>query len=124
MRATVLPAVMGSVLSLPVSAVNWNFLEFSPASSFTEQDFELLKQAGREALDAAADGDTRGWSNPETGAFGTIQPLSTYEHQGTTCRRVEIFNNSSRASGTSRFDFCRHEDGTWKIAPSPRPPAR
>ncbi len=71
----------------------------------------------QEALDQAPDGDTRGWNNPETGAFGTIQPLNSYEAGGSNCRRTEIFNSAKGTSGTSRFDFCKQPDGKWKVAP-------
>jgi surface antigen len=120
MRARILPAIFGLAVTLPAVAANWNFLEFSPASSFTEQDWELMGKTMDEALGKAADGDTRGWNNSQSGAYGTIQPLKTYEARGTTCRRTEIYNNTGGASGTSRFDFCRQADGTWKVAPRPR----
>lgn len=102
---------------LAVNAANWRFLKHSPASKFTDQDFALFTSAGQEALNEAPDGDTRGWNNPDTGAFGTVQPLSTYEADGSTCRKVEIFNSAGGFSATSRFDFCKQPDGTWKVAP-------
>ena len=120
MRARILPTLLGLALALPAGAANWNFLEFSPANSFTDRDWELMGQTMDEALEKAADGDTRGWNNPQSGAYGTIQPLNTYEARGATCRRTEIYNNASGASGTNRFDFCRQEDGTWKVAPRRR----
>ncbi len=107
---------LGLLLSLPASAVNWNFLKFSAVNQFTDQDWELLRQAGREALSNGADGDTEGWNNPETGAYGTIQPLNTKQSRGMTCRRTEIYNNAGGRSGTSRFNFCKQEDGTWRVA--------
>jgi surface antigen len=116
MRTKVLVVGLGLVLSLPVSAVNWNFLRYAPTNHFTEQDWELLRQAGREALAQGADGDIQGWNNPDTGAYGTIQPLDTTEREGMTCRRVVIYNNAGGASGTSRFTFCKQEDGTWRVA--------
>jgi surface antigen len=125
MRASVSLATLVLCLSTSAGAVNWNFLEYSPVSQFTEKDFELLRQTAQAALEQAPDGDTRGWRNPDSGAFGTVQPLDTYPAQGTTCRRVEMFNSAGGASGTSRFKFCRQEDGTWKVAPREpeRPPA-
>jgi surface antigen len=112
------PVVVALVaLPLVVNAANWRFLQHSPASQFTEKDFELFTSSGEEALDEAPDGDNRGWKNPDTGAFGTVQPLSTYEAHGTTCRKVEIFNSAGGFSATSRFDFCQQADGSWKVAP-------
>jgi surface antigen len=122
MRAVLALAAAALLSSPPVLAVNWNRLKYSPVADFTDRDFELLRKAGREALDASSDGDTREWRNPETGAHGTVKPLSTYEAEGATCRRVEIFNAGSGSSGTSRFDFCRQPDGTWKVAPQRQAP--
>ncbi len=117
MRNKLLLAGLGLALSLPAAAVNWDFLEYSPASYFTEKDWDRMTETGQEALDQAPDGDPRGWNNPETGAFGTIQPLNSYEAGGSNCRRTEIFNSAKGTSGTSRFDFCKQEDGSWKVAP-------
>ena len=117
MHTKVFVVGLGLVLSLPISAVEWNFLRYSPTNHFTEQDWELLQQAGREALANGADGDIRGWSNPDTGAYGTIQPLDTTEREGMTCRRAVVYNNARGASGTSRFTFCKQEDGSWRVAP-------
>jgi surface antigen len=116
MYLRVLVAGLSLALSLPVSAVNWGFLQYSPTSHFTEADWELLTEAGRRALTTRADGDTEGWASPDTGAYGTIQPLKTMERDGTTCRRTEIYNNAGGASGTSRFTFCKQEGGGWQLA--------
>jgi len=117
MRAAAFSLLMGLAVAFPATAVNWNFLQYGPANYFTAEDWELLRQAGRGALDQAADGDTRGWNNPDTGAFGTVQPLDTIERDGSICRRTEVYNNAKDASATTRFEFCKQPDGTWKIAP-------
>lgn len=121
MRVSLVVAGMILFSSLPVSAINWNFLEYSPSNYFKESDWLMMRQAGREALESADNGETRNWSNPETGAAGRVKPLNTYEAKGMTCRYTEIFNSVKHAQGTSRFDFCRQADGDWKIAPTRGP---
>lgn len=121
MCARILLFGLGLLLSSPVSAMNWSFLKHAPVSHFTERDWDLMREAGREALASAPDGQTVGWRNPDSGAFGTVQPLSSYEAQGMACRRTEVYNNAGGASGTSRFDFCQQEDGTWRVAPQAKP---
>ena len=123
MLMRVIPAALGFALSLPAAAVNWGFLEDAPVARFTDGDWALLEETSQKALDEAADGDTHGWNNPESGAFGTIQPLDSYERDGSRCRRTEIFNSAKGAFGTSRFDFCKQPDGSWKVAPQ-RPAAK
>ncbi len=121
MGARILLVGAGLLLSSAVLAMNWSFLRQAPVSHFTEKDWDLMREAGREALANAPDGETVGWSNADSGAFGTVQPLKSYEAQGMICRRTEVYNNAGGASGTSRFDFCEQEDGTWRVAPQPKP---
>ncbi len=120
MRNMIIPIAIGLFISMPAPAANWSFLQDTAVSQFSEQDWELFSKAGHEALDEAPDGETRGWNNPESGAFGTIQPLSSYQYLGMECRSTEFFNSVRNASGTSRFDLCKQED-SWKLV-SPRVP--
>ncbi len=124
MCAKILLVALGLLVSAPIVAMDWSFLRHAPVSHFTDKDWDLMREAGREALANAPDGDTVEWSNPDTAAFGTIQPLNTYESEGTTCRRTEVHNNAGGVSGTSRFDFCQQADGNWQVAPKtpPKPP--
>jgi surface antigen len=121
MGARILLVGVGLLLSSAVLAMNWGFLRHAPVSHFTEKDWDLMKEAAREALANAPDGETVGWSNSDSGAFGTVQPLNSYEAQGMTCRRTEVYNNAGGTSGTGRFDFCQQDDGTWRAAPQPKP---
>ena len=122
MRITAIALLAGIAASQPAAAVNWNFLEYGPASRFTAEDWALLRQHGRAALEEAGDGEVREWHNPASGAGGTITPLNTFERDGSTCRRTEISNQAEDASGMTRFDFCKQADGTWKVV-SGRPAA-
>lgn len=112
----VLVAGLLLALGLPASALNWSFLQYSPVTRFTDQDWELLRQAGETALERGADGEAERWRNPATGAAGSIQPLDTTHRYGTTCRLTVVSNSAGDASGTSRFTFCQQEDKTWRVA--------
>jgi surface antigen len=116
MSTKVLVAGLLLLISLPASALNWSFLQYSPVTRFTDQDWDLLRQAGEKALERGADGEIERWSNPATGASGSIQPLDTTDREGTTCRLTVISNSAGDASGTSRFTFCRQQDGAWRVA--------
>lgn len=117
MRVSTLSLLIGLAVSFPAAAVSWNFLQYGPAGYFTDDDWEQLRHVGRGALDDAADGEARAWSNPATGASGTIRPLDTQQRDEATCRRTEVVNNAKDSSSTTRFDFCRQADGSWKVAP-------
>ena len=115
MPPRILVAGLALVFSLPASALNWSFLQYSPVTQFTDQNWELLRQAGEKALASGADGEIVRWSNPSTGASGSIQPLDTTQREGMTCRLTAISNSAGGASGTSRFTFCKQADGTWRV---------
>lgn len=121
MHAKILVLGVGLLVSLPGAAMNWGFLRHAPVSHFSDKDWELMRSAGREALANAPDGETVGWHNPDSGAFGTVQPLKSYTLQGTQCRRAELYNNAGGTSATSRFDFCQQDDGSWQVASPPKP---
>ena len=83
MLKRVIPAALGLALSLPAVAVNWGFLEDAPVARFTDRDWALMEETSQKALDEAADGETHGWNNPESGAFGKtpriVEKLSTID---------------------------------------------
>lgn len=108
----------------PAFAGNVTFMKNSAISKMTEQDLEIMRAAARNALDYIADGQPRRWQNNESGAAGVLTPLDTFEHEGTSCRRLEMFNEVQGITGRSVFVFCRQPDGTWKVpATAPSDPA-
>ena len=41
---------------------------------------------------------------------------STRLREATTCRRTFIYSKAFGSSATSRFSFCSHEGGNWRMA--------
>ena len=105
-----------TTLTGPVFASNLGFLKDAPITRFTGSDLELFNSNLRQALDQAADGDVRRWSNPDTGSAGDITVVRSYDQDGTRCRRTRISNQASGYS-EARTDavFCKQADGTWKV---------
>jgi surface antigen len=112
-------AICVACLTTPLYAANVWFTKDMPMSQMTEADIEILSSAADEALDDVADGDTRHWENPETGAGGALTPLSTSERDGMRCRRLQIANEAGGKTARSEFDFCRQGDGSWKVLSEP-----
>lgn len=104
----------------PAPASNLQFLRDAPVAKMTKDDLALFQSNLRAALDQNADGSTRRWENPATGASGTLTPVSTYEQDGATCRRLEIVNTVQGITGRSTFNMCRQADGTWVSAAAKR----
>jgi surface antigen len=112
-------AICVACLTTPLYAANVWFARDMPMSQMTEADIEILSSAADAALEEAADGETRHWENPETGAGGALTPLSTSERDGMRCRRLQIANEAGGKSARSEFDFCRQDDGSWKVLSEP-----
>jgi hypothetical protein len=117
-------AIYLTFLGMPIYASNLWFAHDMPISAMTDADIEIFSSAVDEALNDAADGDTRHWKNPETGAGGDLTLLSTSEKDGMRCRRLQIANEAKRKTARSDLDFCRQDDGSWKVRPSSAPKAR
>ena len=103
--------------ALPLAAQNTFFLKDAPIAALDEGDWEILQQTIQDTLENQAD-DTEGtWENPTSGNSGKITPIRTFEEYGTTCRRVEfVVETKDEGTGVSRFNVCKAEDGTWKVA--------
>ena len=96
------------------------FMEYSPITHFTEGDHRLADQAGLDALENHADGETRKWSNTETGASGAITLVQTYKNEaGHTCRRVRAVDRTKTPplQGEFVFDLCKDPQAGWQFVP-------
>lgn len=104
-----------AVNSSQVRAQNVLFLGNAPVEAMTEEDLELLLTSANRALAENADGDFLTWRNASTGAHGMITPRSSWQRGGQQCRTLEFEHEAKGRRGRLHFDFCRQEDGTWKI---------
>lgn len=77
-------------------------------------DLRIRGELLQYALEKTLSGTDREWRNPDTGHFGTIAPVRTYQQtDGTYCRE---YRETTVAKGTtdSRFGYaCRDAGGTW-----------
>lgn len=79
-----------------------------------DQDYHY--DTTQSALEYKKTGGSAGWSNPDSGAAGTVTPTHTYiAADGRPCRE---FNQTIFVDGqeeTVTDTACRDNDGTWKI---------
>jgi surface antigen len=94
----------------------WSWMTGSAAANFNEEDRALLRDATTELLENGEDGSVAEWSNPDTGAQGSVKLLGSFTKDGMTCRRLEFRNRIGDKSGSAVHSLCRVEDGTWKFA--------
>ncbi len=124
MRKSLLTAITTAftVLTLlgttPVQAANMAFMADQAMSRFTDQDAEFFNQAAHEAL-KAKDGTEIKWSNPGTGAFGTLTPYADPE-KNPDCRVIHMVNIAENVKSAGNYRFCKRADGSWPPVMPPR----
>lgn len=103
------------IFAQPAVALDLLWLNQSPARHFTDEDWELAKDAADKALNAAKDGETVSWQSPTSDTKGSFTPLSTSTRQGATCRQVKTTNHARNLDGGSVINFCQQPDGEWAL---------
>ena len=110
-------ACLASVLLLATApaalAFNYGFLRQSVLEKLTKDDVDIGSRATKEALDS---GEDREWSNPATGASGTIRILGTVDvdsHKG--CRRARLDVTAGGRSGGGNYTLCKTQSGAWNF---------
>jgi surface antigen len=99
------------------------------SSAYADDDIWILEDRTQDSLENAKTNQTTVWENPDTGSFGSVTPIETFQNEdGQYCREyqqtVTIGGREQRAYGTA----CRMPDGTWQIvreaeqASAPPPP--
>ena len=79
-----------------------------------DRDKRLAAQAAQEAFEHAKTGESREWTNPDSGNSGRVTPTQTYQiANGQYCRRytqeMTIGGEQHETHGTA----CRNADGIW-----------
>ena len=79
-------------------------------------DRREANQATHAALESKPSGTKTSWHNPDSGNYGSVTPIRTYEpRRGEYCREyqqsVTVDGWTERAYGTA----CRQPDGSWRI---------
>lgn len=80
------------------------------------EDTKIIMRVGADMLRNAPDGESRPWSNPQTGHSGTITVLRTYKRSQLTCRDAEVNSQLKERSVVYVLPVCQVADGSWKIA--------
>lgn len=109
--------LIAACLSQPALA-QINPFRGSSGTPLSAADITALTEATNRLLDrpALVAGDTEIWSNPESGASGTVTAGKTVHRKGLACRLVNYQHSipgpAAQRSGT--LTWCKTSDG-WKI---------
>lgn len=92
------------------------YLGNEAGKSLDRADRVYASRAEYHALEYAPSGSTTPWRNPDTGHYGSVTPIDTYETTGGGyCRefqhRAEIGGRTRDVYGTA----CRTPDGQWQV---------
>jgi len=127
MRHTDTSLLLG-VLAALIAAVpaagqgQYGFLRDTPTAAFNAKDWDLLRNAVRDAVENGASGDPVEWKNPDNGHSGKVTAARAFEsEEGRNCRKVLIESTAGGHSGTTKYDLCRYEDGIWREIDSGAP---
>ena len=92
-------------------------LSKQPAPVPTDSDLAFARTAASDVLTKGDKDSSQPWENPETGARGSVTPLSqAYSAEdGRTCRDFLASYVKDRAESWLQGAACRGEQGRWEI---------
>ncbi|WP_037445828.1 hypothetical protein [Skermanella stibiiresistens] len=83
-------------------------------------DTKIIMQVSSDMLGSAPDGETRSWSNPQTGHYGDITVIRTYNmtynKKSLPCRDTRVVGMLADKKVVYVIPLCRVDDGSWKMA--------
>ncbi|MFL6623192.1 MAG: RT0821/Lpp0805 family surface protein [Sulfurifustis sp.] len=112
-----LPTIADAV-NVPILMGNLDFLKDAPGTYFSKADMAIFRKTAETALNEAKDGETRNWSNADTGSSGEVKVVRTLPPSDTRCRELRVMNRAAGRTHTERGVFCY--DGNkdrWTMRP-------
>lgn len=106
--------VLAVLAAAPVLAQTNLFLNRNMVSVMTKEDLRMAQSAIAEALGSTSDGSVVTWSNPASGASGTVTPLKSTTQGGRPCRIVETFTEAGGRRDRGQWELCK-QGGTWRL---------
>ena len=80
-----------------------------------QNDRRLAQENYYRSMEYGRVGETSSWRNPDSGNYGEITPIRTYETPSGPCREfkqtIYVDGQAQEGIGTA----CRQNDGTWRI---------
>jgi hypothetical protein len=114
--------VLGFALALlgsgALQAANMAFMADQAMSRFTEQDALFFNEAAGDVLKGKTGVEIK-WSNPGTGAFGTLIAYPDPE-KNPDCRVIHMVNVAENVKSAGYYRFCKQADGSWPPVMPPR----
>jgi surface antigen len=91
-------------------------LAMTPAAPTDDGDLAYARAAAAEVLSRDAKDASAPWSNPKTGARGTVTPLATaYTQDGFVCRDFLASYVRKGSEAWLQGEACRVHAGKWEV---------
>ena len=95
------------------------FLDRLGASDLKPADWALLRQNIHLALYELGDGESVGWSEPESEHSGSVRVISTVKEGDRECRQLRVSVDADAGSDDGVFELCRSgSTGFWRLTTS------
>jgi len=109
-------AAGGGAEGIIAGALLGGLLGGAVGDALDQRDRTYAMRSAHESLEWGPSGSTASWHNPDSGNYGSVTPIRTYEpRRGEYCREyqqsVTVDGWTERAYGTA----CRQPDGSWRI---------
>ncbi len=106
----------GQLAMVGLGALLGAFVGSEAGKSLDKADQAYARQTAYQALETTPAGNQSTWSNPDSGNYGMVTPIKTYQNEdGSYCREfhqtIVVGGKTEEAYGTA----CRQPDGSWKI---------
>ena len=106
----------GTIVAVAIGTLAGAILGQEVGKSLDRADLLIMERNAQYALENTRTNQATTWRNPDSGNYGTITPVETYQtSQGQYCREyhqtVIIGGQAQQAYGTA----CRQADGSWLI---------
>jgi surface antigen len=106
----------GRLVAVAIGTLAGALMGQEVGKSLDRADQLTMERNAQYSLENTRTYTTTTWRNPDSGNYGSITPVETYQtSQGQYCREytqtVVIAGEMQQAYGTA----CRQPDGTWKI---------
>jgi surface antigen len=106
----------GTIVAVAIGTLAGAIMGQEIGKSLDKADRIMMERNAQYALEYTRTNQPTTWRNPDSGNFGTVTPVETYQtSQGQYCREyyqtVTVGGQAQQAYGTA----CRQPDGSWLI---------
>lgn len=108
----------GQMAAIAVGTLAGAWMGSEVGKSLDKADRQYASQATQNALEYTPSGKTTTWNNPDSGNYGSVTPVETYQTaSGQDCREFETTITVDGKTEVAKGTACREPDGTWRIVP-------